>query len=117
MLLQRRIRQLFFQSVLFLGYLAAARLGLSFASINPSATAIWPPTGIAVAACLLWGRRCWPAIFAGAFVANEFTAGSLLTSLGIGVGNTLEGVFGAYVIARYAGGTGAFDRALDFLRF
>jgi len=63
-------------------YLAAAKLGLSLAIVNPSATAVWPPTGIALAAVLVFGRRVWPGIALGAFVANATTAGSLVTSAG-----------------------------------
>ena len=35
-------------------YFTLAYLGLRFASINSSATPIWPPTGLAIAACLLY---------------------------------------------------------------
>ena len=38
-------------------YFTLAYLGLRFASINSSATPIWPPTGFAIAAILLWGYR------------------------------------------------------------
>jgi len=62
-----------------------ARLKLAF--IHASATAVWPPAGIALAALLLRGYRLWPAVFLGAFVANITTAGSVATSLGIGAGN------------------------------
>ena len=62
-------------ALLFAVYFAAAKVGLSFASIHPSATAIWPPTGIAIAAFLLLGERIWPSIFAAAFLANFTTAG------------------------------------------
>ena len=63
-----------------LAYFVLAKLGLRLASINPSATPIWPPTGIALAAVLLWGQRMWPAIFAAALAANATTAGTLETS-------------------------------------
>ena len=38
-------------------YYVLAKLGLRLASINPSASPIWPPTGIALAAVLLGGYR------------------------------------------------------------
>ena len=56
-------------------YYFLAKLGLRLASINPSASPIWPPTGIALAAVLLGGYQIWPAIFVGAFAANATTAG------------------------------------------
>src|SRR6266498_4114386 len=71
-------------------YLLAAKLGLKLAFVHASATAVWPPAGIALAALLLRGYGMWPAVFIGAFVANITTAGSLGTSLGIAAGNTLE---------------------------
>jgi integral membrane sensor domain MASE1 len=79
-------------------YFVLAKLGLRLASINPSATPIWPPTGLAIAAVLLWGEQVWPAIFIAAFAANATTAGTLETSLCIGAGNTLEGVAGGYFV-------------------
>jgi len=60
-------------------YFALAKGGLALASIHPSATPIWPPTGVALAAVLLWGYRTWPAIFAAAVIANATTAGSVAT--------------------------------------
>jgi integral membrane sensor domain MASE1 len=69
-------------------YLAVAKLSLALASIHPSATPIWPPTGIALAAVLLLGYRIWPAVFVAALIANATTAGSIYTSVAIATGNT-----------------------------
>ena len=89
-------------------YFLLAKLGLQLASINPSTSPIWPPTGVALAAVLLGGLRIWPAILVGAFAANATTAGTLETSAFIAVGNTLEGVVGGYLIASWCGGHQAF---------
>src|SRR5438045_7550302 len=97
-------------------YFAAGKLGLSFATINSSASAVWPPTGIALAAFLLFGRRVWPAIFVGAFLVNITTAGNVATSVGIAVGNTLEGFVGAALVNRIAGGRSVFLRPNDVFR-
>jgi hypothetical protein len=51
-------------------YFAAAELGLSLASLHSNVTAVWPPTGIAIASLLIFGRRIWPGIFVGALAAN-----------------------------------------------
>ena len=69
-------------------YFVACKLGLRLAIVHPSATAVWPGTGIALAALLLLGYRVWPGIFLGAFLVNLTTAGSILSSLGIASGNT-----------------------------
>jgi diguanylate cyclase (GGDEF)-like protein len=98
-------------------YFVAGKLGLKLAFVHPSATAVWPCTGIALAAFLIFGYRVWPGIFVGAFLANVTTAGSVATSLGIAVGNTLEGVVGCYLVTRFAGGQLVFQRAQDILKF
>jgi signal transduction histidine kinase len=92
-----------------LAYFALAKIGLALASIHPSASPIWPPTGLALAAVILRGYRIWPAIFLGAWVANATTAGSIYTSSAIALGNTLECLMGGYLISRWSGGTRTFD--------
>jgi len=98
-------------------YFVAAKLGLRLAFVNPSATPVWPPTGIALAAFLIVGARAWPAIFLGAFLANVTTAGSIATSIGIALGNTLEGWLGAALVGRFAAGRQAFSRPRNAFRF
>ena len=98
-------------------YFLAGKLGLAYAIVHANATPVWPPTGIALAAVLLLGRGVWPAIFAGAFVVNLTTAGSVLSSLGIAAGNTLEALVGAFLVERFAGGVAAFERAQDIFKF
>ena len=68
----------------------AGKLGLRFAFLHASATPVWPPTGIALAAMLIAGYRVWPSILVGAFVVNVTTAGSAVTSLGIAAGNSVK---------------------------
>jgi signal transduction histidine kinase len=104
-------------ALLTLVYIIAGKLGLQLAFAHPNATAVWPPTGIALAALLVWGYRVWPGIFIGAFLVNVATAGSPATSLGIAVGNTLEGLMGAYLVNRFANGCHAFDRPTDVFKF
>src|SRR5438552_2273831 len=98
-------------------YVLAGKLGLSLASLHASASPVWPPTGIALAAFLTLGYRLWPAIFAGAFVVNVSTAGSAATAAAIALGNTLEGLLGAFFVVRYANGSRAFDHAQDVFKF
>jgi len=104
-------------AVLALVYFAAAKLGLALAVVHPSASAVWPPTGIALAAFLLYGKRVWPGIAIGAFAANLTNAGTIATSLGIATGNTLEGLVGAWLVNRYAMGRQALTHAGDIFKF
>jgi integral membrane sensor domain MASE1/DNA-binding CsgD family transcriptional regulator len=98
-------------------YFALAYLGLRLASINPSATPIWPPTGLAIAAILLWGPRLAPAIFIAAFLINQVTAGSIFTSLAIAGGNTLEAVIAGYLVRHWAQGEQIFDTPTGVTKF
>ena len=102
-------------------YYGAARLGLQLQFEATQATPIWPPSGIALAVLLLFGRRLSAGVFLGAFLANltDFLAkstaaeplatgdlipylaqhiGQVGASAGIGLGNMLEAVVGARLI-------------------
>ncbi len=104
-------------------YFLAARAGLTFAFVHTSATTVWPPTGIALAALLLFGRSLWPGVFIGAFFANVTTISTgsttvaIAASLLIATGNALEAVAGEYLVSRWAGGRQAFQRARQVFAF
>ncbi len=113
----RRFRTALTAVILAAVYFLAGKLSLKLASLHASASPVWPPAGIALAALLLFGFRLWPAIFIGAFLVNLTTAGNIPTSIGIATGNTLEAVTGAWLIQRFAGGVRVFERAYDVFRF
>src|SRR2546427_2214511 len=98
-------------------YFVAGKFGLSLALVNTSTTAVWPPTGIALAALLLLGLRVWPGIAIGAFLVNLTTTADLPSSVGIAVGNTLEAIVGAHLVNTFANGSRAFERPQDVLKF
>ncbi|HXC87092.1 MAG TPA: MASE1 domain-containing protein [Candidatus Cybelea sp.] len=98
-------------------YFVAGKLGLQLAYAHASAVAVWPCTGIAIAALLVFGYRVWPGILIGAFFVNVNTAASLATSIAIASGNTLEGLAGCYLVNRFAHGKEAFARAQDIFKF
>ncbi len=98
-------------------YFCAGKLGLLLAFVNASVSPVWVPTGIALAALLLWGYRMWPGIFLGAFLVNIATPGGPLADLGIAAGNTWEALLGAWLVNRYAHGAKVFDRAYDVFKF
>ena len=98
-------------------YFIAGKLGLRLAFVNASATPVWPSAGIGLAAFLMLGYRVWPAILFAAFFVNVTTVGSITTSAAIAIGNTLEGVVGAFLVNRYANGRECFDRPRDIFRF
>ena len=90
-------------------YVAFAELGFSLAYATKQVTAVWPPTGIAVAVLVILGYRVWPGIFAGALVSNALSHEPLVTAGAIAAGNTLGPVIGVYLLRR----VGRFDAALE----
>src|ERR1700731_2790877 len=95
--------------------LAAAKLGLTLAFVAEQVTLVWPPTGIALAALLLFGYRLWPGIALGAFLANATANEPLPVACGIAVGNTLEAVVGAWLLQRLIGFRNPLERLRDVL--
>ena len=98
-------------------YFWLVKLGLTLASINPSASPVWPATGIALGILLLRGYRVWPAIFVGAFLANVSSTGSIYASAAIALGNSLEAVVGALLINRLSGGIRTFTTPAGIAKF
>ena len=98
-------------------YFALAKCGFKLASLNPSASAIWPPTGFALAMALVRGPRLWPAVFIAALAANATTSGSLATSAAIASGNTLEALAGFYLIKKWIHGANPFVFPVDVAKF
>ena len=93
-------------------YVAAAEFGFTFAFTTKQVTAVWPPTGIALAALLLLGYRVWPGIWVGAFISNALSGEPIWTAAAIAIGNTLAPVFGTFLLRRF----GAFQCALERVR-
>jgi PAS domain S-box-containing protein/diguanylate cyclase (GGDEF)-like protein len=98
-------------------YFVSARMSLSLAIPPGYATAVWPPSGIALAAILLSGRRIWPGIWIGAALVNITVEASLVTAALIATGNTLEAWVGGALIRRYVGVPRRFERGEDVLKF
>jgi signal transduction histidine kinase/CheY-like chemotaxis protein len=98
-------------------YFGAARLGLSLAFLNASVSPVWPPTGVAIAAVVLFGYRVLPAVLVGAFLANLATGLPIATAAGIAIGNTLEAATASYLLHRFVRARNPFNRAIDVLKF
>lgn len=83
-------------------YYAAARLGLlrELSVEGAVVTPIWPPTGVAVAALLILGLRCWPGITLGAFFAVLSLTTPDVDILGVLFGNTAAPVCAVLLLRR-----------------
>src|SRR5216683_2603674 len=100
-----------------LTYFVLAKIGLALALIHPSASTIWPPTGFALAAIVLWGYRASPAIFLAAMIANATAAGSIGTAISIATGNSLEALIGAALINVWSNGRDTFSTSNRVAKF
>ncbi|MGW0882427.1 MASE1 domain-containing protein [Streptomyces sp. NPDC002671] len=83
-------------------YYGAGRLGLLRRLTVEGAvvTPIWPPTGVAVAALLILGLRCWPGITLGAFLVVWSINTPHVDVIGILVGNTVAPLCAVLLLRR-----------------
>jgi hypothetical protein len=96
------------------------RRGKAFAAARDPAgyaTAVWPPSGIAVAALLLLGNRAWPGVWAGAALVNFTVETSIFPAVAIGCGNSLEALTAAMLVRRQIGVLYEFESGEDVVRF
>ncbi len=98
-------------------YGLAARLGLEFVYASHGASLVWPASGIALAAVLLWGRWMAVGIALGAVVASRAGGIALPLALWYGVGNTLSPLLGAWLLQRVGRVHPELDRQRDVLGF
>jgi len=94
-------------------YHLAARLGLKMAYVQFNTSPVWPPTGIALAALLLFGLDLWPGVSLGVLLGSIFTGADFGVALGITLGNTLEALAGAYLLTRFVNFHNTLDRIRD----
>ncbi|MFJ8790749.1 MASE1 domain-containing protein [Streptomyces sp. NPDC102462] len=83
-------------------YYAGARLGLLRQVVveNVVVMPIWPPTGVAMAALLVCGLRCWPGITVGALLAVLAVNAPGPDLIGTVAGNTIAPVCALLMLRR-----------------
>lgn len=114
-------------ALLSAAYFATGKLGLMLAVPPGYATIIWPPSGIAIGALLLFGRSVWPGVFIGSLLLNcgvgteelalsETHLGELLVASGIGAGSTLQAFVAWAIVTRLFGSSIGLKDWHDVLR-
>lgn len=81
-------------------YFACAKLGLELATLNKTASPVWPATGFAIAIVSIFGFRVLFSVFVGAFLANWVTVMPFSVVFSVSIGNTLE-AFAATLVIRW----------------
>ena len=119
-------RHLLLLAAIAAAYAVVGRLGLLLAIPPGYATAVWPASGVALAAILLGGRRLWPGVLLGSFLVNIWTsldstslaalAKSAAIAVSIGGGAALQALAGAYLIRRFVGYRNIFTQEVDVVR-
>jgi PAS domain S-box-containing protein len=97
-------------------YVGAAKLGIELSVAHGVITPVWAPTGIALAALILFGPRFAAAVAIGALIANATSGASLPEAGFISAGNTLEALVGRELLVR-ARFRPSLDRVRDVLAF
>ena len=91
-------------------YYIAAVLGLRVALIEKNVTPLWPPTGIAVVAFLIFGWRVWPGVALAAFAVNLPISTNALAAVVTAAGNTGAPIVAAILLVKVG-----FRREIDRL--
>jgi signal transduction histidine kinase len=113
-------------AVLLAVYLAFSIPSLTFAELQPNTSLVWPVSGVAVAAAVIFGWKILPAIFVGALVTNfyalmqaglPFSPAMVATVAGVALANTGEAGVAGWLVHRYAGGSDPFSRSHFACRF
>ncbi|MFC2028918.1 MASE1 domain-containing protein [Chloroflexota bacterium] len=94
-------------------YHLAARVGLKMAYVQANTSPVWPPTGIGLAALLIFGIKLWPGISLGVFIGSLLTGAPADLAFGITIGNTLEVVTAAFILVKYLGFHNRLERIQD----
>lgn len=98
-------------TIAVVNYLGAS-LGRLMAIPPGNVTPVWPPSGLALAALLILGHRYWPGVWLASFAFNfhffdenipELQWNSVLCSLAIATGSTLQAWLGARAFRQVTG--------------
>src|ERR1700722_12257196 len=103
--------------VIATAYFGLAVSGLLIPWINPTATPLWPPTGLALALILLRVYRIWPAIVVGGFFSTAVDGGALSEAGRIALGTPIAALAGAWLINRWSHGRETFATPLGVAKF
>ncbi len=105
--------------ILAAGYTLTGIVGLSLAVPPGYATAVWPPSGIALAAVLLWSPRVWPGIAVGSVLVNvavafstaavAFNWMSVVIAMSVAAGSTVQALVCAAAVNRWVGVSQVFE--------
>lgn len=83
-----------------IAYFGVAKIGLSFSENNEIVSAVWPPSGVGLAAVFMLGYRMLPAVTIAAIASNATGDSSFGVAIGIAAGNTVSIALGTWLLNR-----------------
>ncbi|NJN94423.1 MAG: PAS domain S-box protein [Anaerolineales bacterium] len=108
-------------SGLALLYIVTAQLGFLAAIPPGNVTVVWPPSGLAVAAVLIYGYRAGLGIWLGSFLINVWSMGGGLTAgaiaASIALGSTAQALAAACLLLRWIGPFPSTPSGKDLVKF
>ncbi|HEX4924629.1 MAG TPA: MASE1 domain-containing protein [Bdellovibrionales bacterium] len=103
--------------VLAIVYFAAANYSLKLPLVEGRAALVWPPSGIAIAFAVLYGRGVWPGIALAVIAVLLKHDWPLTTAIGIAAGNSFEAVLASHWLVQYRGFDSKMERRSDVLGY
>ena len=121
---KQAVRTSVWVSILTIAYSLTCWVGLQSASMPAHTSVVWPSAALALAACLAWGPRAWPGVWAIASLISLWASATptgiprsaVLLALGISFGTTLQAIATAELVKQRARG-GLFTHAGGVARF
>jgi integral membrane sensor domain MASE1 len=99
-------------------YFLGGLLGKEASFLSGSVALVWPPSGIALAAILLFGYRFWPGVAAGAVLFSCMNGMPLaFFTLGTALGNTMGAIVCTFLLERFIRFDSAMERTSDVVGF
>jgi len=96
-------------------YFFTGMVGLAVPFTTGNVSPVWPASGVALACLLVFGWRCWPAIYLAAFLVNSLSHLPYIVALGMAGGNTTAALVGALLLQKLPGFRTSLFRLRDML--
>ena len=99
-------------------YFFGGMLGKESSFMSGNVSLVWPPSGIALAAIILFGYRFWPWVALGAILFSVMDGSPFgFFTLGTAIGNSIGAIICGYLLERFVKFRPAMDRVKDVTGF
>ncbi|HTL18393.1 MAG TPA: MASE1 domain-containing protein [Patescibacteria group bacterium] len=99
-------------------YFLGGLVGKQAAFLSGSVSLVWPPSGIALAAILLFGYRFWPGVALGAILFSFLDGVPFgFFTLGTAIGNTIGAIVCAFLLRKFIDFNNSMERTRDVTGF